>query len=67
VYLFSSSCRFNGCFSDESGLVGSLKLEKCIKHKRSKLGNLLPTNLKNIHSKSLFKKKLKKLFLQSLE
>jgi len=34
---------------------------------RQSLWNLPPINLKNIHSKSLFKKKLKELFLQSLD
>jgi len=41
--------------------------KKCIRHKGSKLWNLLPTNLKNIYSKSLFQRKLKELFLPSLE
>jgi len=41
---------------------------KCIRHKkRQSLWNLPPINLKNIHPKSLFKKKLKELFLQSLD
>ena len=41
--------------------------KKCIKHKGSRLWNQLPVNLKNIYSKTLFKKKLKELFLQSLK
>jgi len=48
--------------------VNSEQGKKCIKHKGSKIWNLLPINLKkNIYLKSLFKKKLKELFLQFFE
>jgi len=47
--------------------VNSEVEKKCIRHEGSKLWNLLPTNLKNIYSKSLFQRKLKKLYLPSLE